>query len=46
MFNKLDALLLNYRCDVVAIGNGTACRETETLIASKIQKSFPKLKYW
>ncbi|KAM8947511.1 S1 RNA-binding domain-containing protein 1 isoform 2-T2 [Pelodytes ibericus] len=37
---KIKRLLLNYSCYTVAIGNGTACRETERYFADLIQRNF------
>ncbi|XP_030051668.1 S1 RNA-binding domain-containing protein 1 isoform X2 [Microcaecilia unicolor] len=37
---KIRRLLLNYNCFTVAIGNGTACRETERYFADLIQKKY------
>ncbi|AGB40143.1 transcriptional accessory protein [Halobacteroides halobius DSM 5150] len=42
---KLIDLITAYNLDVVAIGNGTACRETETLVSEVIAESLPKLRY-
>lgn len=36
MRNKLATLIREHQCSVVAIGNGTACRETETFVAETI----------
>lgn len=33
-------ILLKHRCDIVALGNGTACRETEEFLSELIQKGF------
>ena len=33
---KIEELVRKHQCTVVAIGNGTACRETEQLVASVI----------
>jgi transcriptional accessory protein Tex/SPT6 len=35
---RLTELLSRHNCHIIAIGNGTACRETEALVA-KLQKS-------
>ncbi|KAI5723433.1 hypothetical protein M8J76_005903 [Diaphorina citri] len=35
---KLRDMVLRYKCELVAIGNGTACRETETYMSDLIQK--------
>ncbi|XP_077138522.1 S1 RNA-binding domain-containing protein 1 [Ranitomeya variabilis] len=37
---KIRQLLLNFNCYTVAIGNGTACRETERYLADLIQRRF------
>ncbi|XP_069811075.1 S1 RNA-binding domain-containing protein 1 [Dendropsophus ebraccatus] len=37
---KIRKLLLNFNCFTVAIGNGTACRETERYFADLIQRKF------
>uniref|UniRef100_A0A6I8R1Y7 S1 RNA-binding domain 1 n=1 Tax=Xenopus tropicalis TaxID=8364 RepID=A0A6I8R1Y7_XENTR len=37
---KIKRLLLNFNCCTVAIGNGTACRETERYFADLIQRRF------
>ncbi|CAH2254879.1 S1 RNA-binding domain-containing 1 [Pelobates cultripes] len=37
---KIKWLLHNYSCHTVAIGNGTACRETERYFADLIQRKF------
>jgi protein Tex len=34
-----------YRCEVIAIGNGTACRETEQLVADAIVRELPDVRY-
>ncbi|GFS19498.1 S1 RNA-binding domain-containing protein 1, partial [Elysia marginata] len=36
--NKMVAMVLKYRCDIIAIGNGTACRETESAVADLIKQ--------
>ncbi|XP_075719334.1 S1 RNA-binding domain-containing protein 1 [Rhinoderma darwinii] len=38
--DKIRKLLLNFNCYTVAIGNGTACRETERYFADLIQRKF------
>ncbi|XP_045167532.2 S1 RNA-binding domain-containing protein 1-like isoform X2 [Mercenaria mercenaria] len=43
--NKLQNLIIKHRCEVIGVGNGVACRETETAVSELIQKTFPKLKY-
>jgi uncharacterized protein len=42
---KLLALIQEHNIFVVAIGNGTACRETEELIAELINEAMPNLAY-
>lgn len=42
---KLASLLQEYNCRLVAIGNGTACRETEELIAELIAELMPDVQY-
>ncbi|XP_073420318.1 S1 RNA-binding domain-containing protein 1 isoform X2 [Dendrobates tinctorius] len=37
---KIRKLLLNFNCFTIAIGNGTACRETERYLADLIQRRF------
>ncbi|XP_073528155.1 S1 RNA-binding domain-containing protein 1 isoform X2 [Phyllobates terribilis] len=37
---KIRKLLLDFNCYTVAIGNGTACRETERYLADLIQRKF------
>ncbi|XP_018431793.1 PREDICTED: S1 RNA-binding domain-containing protein 1 [Nanorana parkeri] len=37
---KIKRLLLNFNCYTIAIGNGTACRETERYFADLIQRRF------
>ncbi|XP_069678482.1 S1 RNA-binding domain-containing protein 1 [Periplaneta americana] len=34
---KLKDMLTKYKCEVIALGNGTACRETETYLSELIQ---------
>ncbi|CAH1792511.1 unnamed protein product [Owenia fusiformis] len=36
---KLRDIILKHRCETVAIGNGTACRETEALISDCIKNN-------
>ncbi|XP_052766286.1 S1 RNA-binding domain-containing protein 1-like [Mya arenaria] len=43
--NKLENMIVNHKVSVVAIGNGVACRETETFVSDMIKKLFPDLKY-
>lgn len=41
---KLSDIVRNYNCEIIAIGNGTACRETETKVSNLIKKkAFPNL---
>ncbi|CAH1264026.1 SRBD1 [Branchiostoma lanceolatum] len=35
---RVKRILLNHRCQTVAIGNGTACRETEAFFSQHIQQ--------
>jgi uncharacterized protein len=42
---KLLAMVREHNLQVVAIGNGTACRETEELVAEIIAESMPELAY-
>ena len=41
---KFTEMLLRYDCEVVAMGNGTASRETEAFVASTLKKLEPTLK--
>lgn len=41
----LTELVKKYKVSLIVIGNGTACRETEKLIAELIKSSCPQLKY-
>lgn len=41
----LEGLVKQYRVDVIAIGNGTACRETEKLVTELIEKTGDRLQY-
>ncbi|MFO7819945.1 MAG: Tex family protein [Halanaerobacter sp.] len=43
--DKLQELILEYNIEVACIGNGTACRETEELIAELISELEVKLEY-
>ncbi|KAH6929208.1 hypothetical protein HPB50_024424 [Hyalomma asiaticum] len=46
--NILRQMVLTHRCDLVALGNGTACRETEAFLSDLISKGHfepIKLKY-
>jgi transcriptional accessory protein Tex/SPT6 len=38
--------MLYCRCEVIGVGNGVACRETEAVVSELIQNTFNKLKYW
>ncbi|MBI1310421.1 S1 RNA-binding domain-containing protein [bacterium] len=42
---KLAALIAEYHCDLIAIGNGTACRETEELVSEVISEHCPDIRY-
>ena len=42
---KLAGLVQEHGCRLVAIGNGTACRETEELIAELIGETLPDVQY-
>jgi uncharacterized protein len=42
---KLAGLLTEHQARLIAIGNGTACRETEELIAELIAESMPDVQY-
>jgi uncharacterized protein len=42
---KLEELIRNHQVNVVAIGNGTACRETEELVSELIAERLPVLEY-
>lgn len=42
---KLAAFLREHRCNVIAIGNGTACRETEELVSEMIAADCPEIRY-
>jgi uncharacterized protein len=42
---KLAGLLEQHDCQLVAIGNGTACRETEELVAEMIAEDRPDARY-
>ncbi len=42
---KLAELMRQYDCRLVAIGNGTACRETEELVAELITAELPDARY-
>jgi transcriptional accessory protein Tex/SPT6 len=42
---KLEELIRKHQLNVIAIGNGTACRETEELISELISSRLPELAY-
>ena len=42
---KLAELMRAHNCQVVVIGNGTACRETEDLVTEMIAKELPEARY-
>jgi len=42
---KLAAFLQGHECTLVAIGNGTACRETEELVSQMIAELLPNVRY-
>jgi transcriptional accessory protein Tex/SPT6 len=42
---KLVELVQQHHLDVIALGNGTACRETEEVIAEVIASGLPELSY-
>jgi uncharacterized protein len=42
---KLAGFLREHRCNVIAIGNGTACRETEELVSELIATDCPESRY-
>lgn len=42
---KLAELMRQHNCQVVVIGNGTACRETEDLVTEMIAKELPEARY-
>jgi uncharacterized protein len=42
---KLAELMQQHDCRLVAIGNGTACRETEELVAEMIAAELPEARY-
>ena len=43
--SKLTGLIREHRCQVIVIGNGTACRETEELVAELITAECPEVQY-
>ncbi|MBC8289534.1 MAG: helix-hairpin-helix domain-containing protein [Planctomycetes bacterium] len=42
---KLAGILKEHECSLIAIGNGTACRETEELVSELIGSSCPECRY-
>jgi uncharacterized protein len=42
---KLHELIVKHHLSVVAIGNGTGCRETEEMVAELISEKLPELAY-
>lgn len=42
---KLVRMIREYECQLAAVGNGTACRETEELISAAIAQHCPELRY-
>lgn len=43
--DKLCELITTHECGLVAIGNGTGCRETEEMISGLIAEKLPELRY-
>lgn len=43
--NKLADMMTEHQCKLVAIGNGTACRETEEIITEMIEQKLPEARY-
>src|SRR5262249_40828732 len=43
--NKLHDLITRHQLNVIAIGNGTACRETEEFVSELIAERLPALAY-
>lgn len=43
--NKLADMMTEHNCKLVAIGNGTACRETEEIITEMIEQNLPEARY-
>lgn len=43
--SHLAGLIRQHACTLIAIGNGTACRETEELVAELIAEELPELRY-
>lgn len=44
-FAKLATFLETHDCRLIAIGNGTACRETEELVSTMINERLPDARY-
>ena len=42
---KLVELMQAHECNIIAIGNGTACRETEELVSRLIEEKIPDAQY-
>lgn len=42
---KLHDLIVQHECRLVAIGNGTGCRETEEVLSELIAEKLPELRY-
>ena len=42
---QLVTLMKQHQCQMIAIGNGTACRETEQLVADIIEQELPEARY-
>lgn len=42
---KLAGILKEYECSLIAIGNGTACRETEEIVSELISSHCPECRY-
>lgn len=42
---KLAEVMTAHQCQLVAIGNGTACRETEEIITEMIEQDLPEARY-
>ncbi|KAL4238739.1 nucleic acid binding [Mactra antiquata] len=43
--NHLHDFIMHYSCDIIAIGNGVGCRETEIVVSDIIKRSSKKLQY-
>src|SRR5207249_7205065 len=43
--SRLEELIRKHQLNVIAIGNGTACRETEELVSELITEKLPDLVY-